>query len=558
MKLNKKISLIALVLILSNPLNTFALTKTETVYTTLKNTGEVEKTDINVSLSKLSEGEVIDYTNLDNIKNINGEETFSRDTNKITWKSTGKDIYYKGKLNSELPIKVTAKYYLNNEEKPLTEIIGKKGNIKEVFKFKNDSYDYNSGMYTPFVVSTISMINTKNNSNVEVSTGKVINTGNKSIVTAISAPGLYESTNIYELRNMDEVTISYDTDKFSMNDIYFVITPKLLDEVDISNLDKISTVTNSLNTLQDGVNKLESGSNTLYEGNNSLNEGLKSLNEGLEKALNGSDELYKGLSQVEEGSSKINSLTTLVDELYKTYKENETLLNNIKEGITEEQLTEGINNATREKTSLENKLNEVNTAITMLEQIPQEVITEEQKVTLETLKGQKIQIENGISEYAKGISEAETNLKMLPTASIKLTTANEVISKVLCGVLGVNDINAVNDEVINTFKIQITTLTTGISKLCEGSKELNTGLNELYEGSNKLVEGSTKLSEGNKELLEGITKLNNEGIKKLSNYGSKINNYSYNIKTLINLSKNYKGFASSNADKTIFIYKLSK
>ncbi|MBQ9019492.1 MAG: hypothetical protein IJ097_04210 [Bacilli bacterium] len=558
MKLNKKISLIALVLILSNPLNTFALTKTETVYTTLKNTGEVEKTDINVSLSKLTEGEVIDYTNLDNIKNINGEETFSRDTNKITWKSTGKDIYYKGKLNSELPIKVTAKYYLNNEEKPLTEIIGKKGNIKEVFKFKNDSYDYNSGMYTPFVVSTISMINTKNNSNVEVSTGKVINTGNKSIVTAISAPGLYESTNIYELRNMDEVTISYDTDKFSMNDIYFVITPKLLDEVDISNLDKISTVTNSLNTLQDGVNKLESGSNTLYEGNNSLNEGLKSLNEGLEKALNGSDELYKGLSQVEEGSSKINSLTTLVDELYKTYKENEALLNNIKEGITEEQLTEGINTATEEKTSLENKLNEVNTAITMLEQIPQEVITEEQKVTLETLKGQKIQIENGISEYAKGISEAEANLKMLPTASIKLTTSNEVISKVLCGVLGVSDINAVNDEVINTFKIQITTLTTGISKLCEGSKELNTGLNELYEGSNKLVEGSTKLSEGNKELLEGITKLNNEGIKKLSNYGSKINNYSYNIKTLINLSKNYKGFTSSNADKTIFIYKLSK
>ena len=110
MKLNKKISLIALVLILSNPLNTFALTKTETVYTTLKNTGEVEKTDINVSLSKLSKGEVIDYTNLDNIKNINGEETFSRDTNKITWKSTGKDIYYKGKLNSELPIKVTEKY----------------------------------------------------------------------------------------------------------------------------------------------------------------------------------------------------------------------------------------------------------------------------------------------------------------------------------------------------------------------------------------------------------------------------------------------------------------
>ena len=49
------------------------------------------------------------------------KEKFSRDSEKIVWKSTGNDIYYKGKMNSELPIKVSVKYYLNNEETPKTE-----------------------------------------------------------------------------------------------------------------------------------------------------------------------------------------------------------------------------------------------------------------------------------------------------------------------------------------------------------------------------------------------------------------------------------------------------
>ena len=123
--MNKFYKGISLLLVLSMfPINCLALTKTETIYSNLKDNGEVKSTDISVGLTNLDKGEVIDYTKLDNIKNVNGEEKFSRESEKLTWKSTGKDIYYKGVLNDNLPITVSCRYYLNGEEKSLSEMKG--------------------------------------------------------------------------------------------------------------------------------------------------------------------------------------------------------------------------------------------------------------------------------------------------------------------------------------------------------------------------------------------------------------------------------------------------
>ena len=554
--MNKFYKGISLLLVLSMfPINCLALTKTETIYSNLKDNGEVKSTDISVGLTNLDKGEVIDYTKLDNIKNVNGEEKFSRDSEKLTWKSTGKDIYYKGVLNDNLPISVSCKYYLNGEEKSLSEMKGKSGDVKLIFNFKNHLYDYNSHMYTPFVVSTLYTINSKDNSNVEVSSGKVINTGNKIFITGVSAPGLYESTNIFELKDMDSITISYNTSKFDMSEIYFVMTPKLLEEVDLD-FSKVSNITGNLNELQSGVNKLQGGSQAIVDGENNLNTGLISLNKGLNDALEGSNKLYEGLVQVQEGTNKLSNMTTLVDTLYENYIKNSELLNNINSGVTKEQLENGILDATSKKTELENKLKEVNAGISMLEGL--ESLSEDETNQLNTLRYQKEQLEIGIKQYAQGISEAQNNLNSLPLASAKLSGANEAIIQVLCGILGVNDPTMINEESINAFKTNINNLVGGVNSLTEGSKNLSNGIGKLHEGSEKLVDGSTKLGDGNKTLLDGITKLDNEGISKLTDYGNKINNYSDKVETLINLSKNYKGYTSNNADRVIFIYKLSK
>ena len=61
-----------------------------------------------------------------------------------------------------------------------------------------------------------------------------------------------------------------------------------------------------------------------------------------------------------------------------------------------------------------------------------------------------------------------------------------------------------------------------------------------------------------KDTKWSIIKINNEGISKLTEFGNKAVTYKNKVKTLTNLSKNYKGFASDNSDSTLFIYKISK
>ncbi len=611
--INKLITLSFITTCLVSPLSTFALTKTENVYSTLNYDGSFKSTIVNNKISNLDKGDVVDYTKLDDIVNINGHEKFSRESDKITWKSTGKDIVYQGKLNEELPIKISAKYYLNDKEVNPKDIKGKSGSIRIEYKFSNTSYDNNSGMYTPFVVTMVNIIDNDNSSNINVTNGKVITNGKKNIITSIAAPGLYDSVNLNELKSMDSITVCYDTSKFIMSDTYFVTTPKLLDGVDVSKLNEVSKLKNSLYTLQYGMNKLENGSNSLsdgakeldngakelnkglesaYNGSSALNDGaieldngLNSLNEGIKNALDGSNTITNGLNQINGASSKFSSLTVLVDQLYSTYNDNNVLLNNIMNGTTEQQLRDGISEATLAKTDVENKLNEINAGIAMLE-VNINYLNDEQKAQLNSLKESKVQVEDGIKMYSNGISDALNNLNSLAYAPAKISGANEVISKVLCGVLGVNSMDEVNDDTINNFKVQINTLLGGISQLSEGSSNLTNGLNQiyqgsqllsagsnklsdgtndlnngleiLYKGSTSLEEGTLKLSNGSVELRDGICKINKEGINKLTSYGNKLSNYSNSVEELVNLSKNYKGFASNNSDEVIFIYKLSK
>ena len=549
----KKISLL-LVLLLS-PINTLAYTKTETVYANLDNKGNVTKYSIRTQLTKLDKGDIIDYSNLSDIENVNGEEKFSIDSKKITWKSTGKDIFYKGVLDEKLPISVSVKYYLNDKEVNVKDMDNKSGNVKIEYSFKNNQYNYNEGMYTPFVVTTIAFIPSKDNSNVEVDNGRVIQTGNRNIVTGISAPGLYEDIEIEELKNLDKVTITYETDKFKSNEVYFAITPKLLEEVDISELDRVDSLYSSLNTLQSGMDQLVSGSKDLSNGASSLSDGSKELNDAINKALSGSQQITNGLNQLGSGASKLGAMNELVDKLYASYIENSNLLNNIQNGTSEAQLNQGIAEATKAKTDLENTLAQVNAGISTLEQGEAlGVLTEEQIVQLATLRAQKTQIEAGIQQYAQGISEAQNTLASLPTAAAKLSGVCETLSQVLSGLLG----GEINDDTIKAFHNNMNSLVGGVSQIQAASSQLTSGLSEIVGGSSKLSDASSKLSDGSKTLSDGINKINNEGIKQLSGYGDKLKAYSYKVKQLVKLSEEYNGFASNNADKTLFIYKISK
>lgn len=541
------------------PFNIKAMTKTETVYSILNYDGTVKKTTINTKLTNLEKGDITDYTNLENIKNINGNQKFTKDSTKLTWKSTGKDIYYQGILNDNLPIKVNIKYYLNGEEIKPNKLKGKSGSIKIIFSLTNSDYNYDYGVKVPYVVNLTSILNDKNISNINITNGKTVSMDGKTITTAIAAPGLYESTNIDEFNSLDSITLTYDTTKYEQTDFYFVITPKLLSNLDLKSLDQVNTKLSDLNKLNEGTNTLKEGANTLYNGEVEFNDGLNKLNEGIKSALNGSKEITNGLQMINEKTSSISALTELIDKLYETYNNNINLLQGIESGQTEGELKEGIINATNEKSNLETTLSNVNAYIAELEQGEAAgVLTDEQLEQLNTLRYQKAQLEAGIQQYEQGIAEAQANLAMLPVAKYKILGANEVITQVLCGILKTDDISNINEENITLFKTNISKLVGGINSLYNGSNTLSNGLQELYNGSNKLVDGNKRIEEGTKSLSEGIEKLQSEGISKIVNLGSKVKSYTSKINNYTKASKCYSGYASNNSDNTIFIYKLAK
>lgn len=562
-KFNQVMTLSVATMLLLNPASVFAMTKNETIYSTLNYNGGIKKTTINTRLSDLEKGSVVDYTKLDDIKNINGREKFSLDSGTLTWKSTGKDIFYQGKVTEELPIKVTAKYYLNGEEVNPKKIKGKSGDVKIVYSFTNESYDKNSGMYTPFVVTTTSIINSDNNTDIDISNGKVVNTGTKNIVTGISAPGLYDSVGLNELKDMDKVTITYNTTKFSMNEVYFIITPKLLSEVDVNMLSKVDSLNSSLNTLQTGMNELQNGSSTLNDGAKKIENGTKSLTDGLKSANNGMQEVNNGASEL---NSKVTSINSLVNALVDIMTNGNSTDSEVIERVNYEKQV--INNYDP-------------TILPKIEKLQTLYLGNIQAIN--TLKNTNESISQVYNQYSLGnfkldstdtrslpiLNEYFTNLltsQGMSSEEIKSTITNlTTVKKTYEGNLqlitlleGNNQALLTSKDLIGTVSSKLSELNEGTNKLSNGTKQINDGLTKLYSGSNELLSGTVNLSNGTNTLNEGIIKINNEGISKLTEYGNKAVTYKNKVKTLTNLSKSYKGFASDNSDSTLFIYKISK
>lgn len=241
----KTLAVLMLSLACFSSLPVYALEKDETVYAKLNSDGTTKNITVNEHLINNTKQDTLeDLTDLKDILNINGDEKFEIKDNSLVWTSNGQDIIYQGKIEKDLPISVDIKYYLDGEEKELKDIIGKSGRISISLNYHNNEKhnvkvgDTYEELYTPFVVTTATTIDSKNNSNVEVTNGKIVNNGTKFVVVALASPGLYESLNIDKLSTTDNITISYDTTSFELSSIYSVVTSKLLDEEDLKYLIK--------------------------------------------------------------------------------------------------------------------------------------------------------------------------------------------------------------------------------------------------------------------------------------------------------------------------------
>lgn len=530
----KVLNSIILLSLIAQPINTFAYTKNETVYANLNNNGTVKEVTVNNHLSELNKEKIEDETILTKIINLNGDEEYTKTNNNLIWNATGKDIFYQGKTKESLPISISIDYYLNGEKTSPKKMLNKEGNITIKIHLENKSYHPNKKLHTPFIVTSGIIFDSKKDTDIKITNGSVTETGTRSTAIAIAAPGLYDDIKIKELKELDEITINYNTTNFTLNNIYLVATPKLLEKIDITNFNKVNTLDNSIKTIQDNMNKIDLGAKTLNDASLKINNGSTEIANNLNTALQAIKKLEIGSFSLDNGLKE--AITSL--EQAKNLLENkditgslaniETLIKTNTTTITSLENT----NLTLKTTYDTYQLNKFNS--------DQDLITYflNQNLSQETI--------NNLLTCKKTYEGNQNLIKLLSTNNFTLKTLTKSLQETYESI----------SSLLVKFEEALIKLEKGSFELSKGLQQVNTGLEKLYSGTTTLTEGTNNLKVGTNTLSTGITELNQKGINKLTEKSTILTSYSNKIKELINLSETYKGYSSTNNNKTTFIYKV--
>lgn len=255
----------AALMLASAPVNAYAMAQDETVYAKLQPNGAISYTSVTRHLlNDERDARLIDNTTLSKIENLNGFENYAFEGTNLTWEANGKDIYYRGQVNQELPIGVAVTYKLNGEIKQLDEILGQAGKVEISLRYTNKAKV--GSLYTPFVVAMATTLPEDTTHNLQVSNGKVMSNGKNLMVVAVAAPGLYESLQLEELHGLNEIILSFETERFELGDVYNIVTPKILAQEDLQIFEKVDELADSTQKLVDSSKELVDGAKELRFG----------------------------------------------------------------------------------------------------------------------------------------------------------------------------------------------------------------------------------------------------------------------------------------------------
>lgn len=530
-KVIKLISSITLCSILGYTLPVMAYTKEETVYSKLNADGENYNTVVQAHIKNYNaQTSIKDISDLLNIENTNGYETFEKDGNTVVWNAEGKDIYYKGESKKQLPITCNIKYELDGIETKKEDIIGKKGNVKVILEYKNNEEHIvningkNEKLYTPFLVIAGTAINNETNKNITISEGKVIDDGSKAIAIGMAFPGMSESLNLDNLNLSNKIEIEMETESFELDTIGSFITPNIIEsKEDLKKLDNLDQIYSKVSTLEAASNEILQGAKTLKDGTNEYSNKKEEFNSALKQFSTGMTSANESYVAIDNGISELNSNS-------KTLETGAKQISTGVEAISEnlDLIAGGITNAKKGSIALETGEKELQGGISeILKQLDLGDNTETVKNLKALIKENNSTIEkltNVNKQYkeqlkALGTQSTEPGKTQVATINaqidanngmIKLLTMNKQAQEQTLKTLE-NTTNSVSKLKGGIVKIQ-----GGVAKLQEGNKELTEGLTTLDKGANELATKSKDLQKGSVTLYNGTKKLQN-GTSKLSN-----------------------------------------
>lgn len=518
--------------------------KEESVYVKADASGHPMKTTVTEWLKNPEKGTFADSTELSDIKNIKGEESFNEGTDgSLQWQSEGNDIYYQGTIDKELPVDVKVSYKLDGESISPEELEGKDGKLEIHFEYENKSKETvdvngkNVEMYTPFTMVTALMLPTDGYKNVTIDNGKIISDADKDIIVGVAFPGLEENMNLQDLDVdiPDSVTITADVEDASVEPTITLASAELLNEIDLDNIDSFDDLEGSIEQLEDATNQLVDGSKSAADGAKELADGSKTLSDGVNTLNDKSGELTSGMNTLADGVnayvggvSQLASGSTSVANGAAALKSGaqtaQAGISSAKVGA--DQLVAGYTGVgTETGVGVVAAAQSISDGITALNN----TLSENTSLTLSSAQEQSISdmaYQMAVKSVEKIPEDTFTNLE---------TTKNDYISNLkgqyeeLLKLQFKNTMNQTAATVKSTIKDNIQPIVTGAPALAAGVKQLYAGTVDLQKGLSQLNDGSTSLVQGTSDLYEGAIALQ-QGAAKLNERSSLLSTGTQSLK----------------------------
>lgn len=293
------------------------ISKDETVYVLAGADGSVKKIIVSDWIkNKLGSATVTDKSDLNNIENVKGDESYSvNGDNMKVWDAQGNDIYYQGDIQKELPVGMSVSYTLDGKTISSDELAGKSGKVTIRFDYDNRQYETvqingtNQRIYVPFAMLTGMILDNDCFSNVQVSNGKLVNDGDRTVVAGLAFPGLQENLALSrdQLSIPDYVEVTADVKNFSLGMTVTLACNDVFSQIDDVNFTTADGATASIGKLTDAMTQLLDGSSALYDGLSTLLDKSKELATGVEELAAGAKAIRDGAGSVDEGTAALKA-----------------------------------------------------------------------------------------------------------------------------------------------------------------------------------------------------------------------------------------------------------
>ena len=433
------------------------ISKDETVYVLTGADGSVKKIIVSDWLkNELGSASVADKSDLSDIENVKGDESYTINGDNMTvWDAQGNDIYYQGNIQKELPVGLSVRYYLDGKSVSPEELKGKSGKVTIRFDYENRQYKtvqingVNQRIYVPFAMLTGMILDNDTFQNVQITNGKLVNDGDRTVVVGLAFPGLQENLNLSrdDLSIPDSVEITADVTNFSLgmtvtlacNDLF-----SQLGDVDLTSLDS----TSALEQLTGAMDQLLSGSSSLYEGLSTLLDksgelvsGVEELAQGAAAIKSGADSVDDGAAQLKAGladlSSGLNTLSANSEALNSGAKQ---VFNSLLETAATQIRAKGLNvpdltieNYAEELNTLIKSLDETTVYETALKQVTDAVEAQRPVITQKVTEAVRQQVEAKVAAAVRQqvTEEVTAAVQQQVTATVTDTVQQQVAEQVI-------------------------------------------------------------------------------------------------------------------------------